>query len=67
MRFRSSRGKLKKAIGAKEVISHESVRDDDGIDGEQVSSKSSLSSMLVQRTHRGFVVVVDDLNRWGKR
>lgn len=65
MRFRSSRGKLKKAIGAKEVISHESVRDDDGIDGEQVSSKSSLSSMFVQRRHRGFVV--DDLNRWGKR
>lgn len=53
MRFRSSRGKLKKAIGAKEVISHETVRDNDGTDGEQMSSKSSLSSMFVQRTHRG--------------
>lgn len=53
MRFRSSRGKLKKAIGAKEVISHESVRDDDGTDGDQMSSKSSLSSMFVRRTHCG--------------
>lgn len=53
MRFRSSRGKLKKAIGAKEVISHESVQEVDGTDVEQVSSKSSLSSMFVHRMHRG--------------